>query len=158
MAPSSKHLSSWRADGHIYDINQLNPEGWSALMFNGQNGCPQVTRILLNKGADVSVVGDAGFSVLLHIAAQNGHLAVARMFMEAGADLEATTPGGRTPLHKAADEGHSNVMTALIEAGVNADWRRTDGATPLYTAASGGHTEAVRVGANNSCWGGSVFG
>ncbi|CAM9171215.1 unnamed protein product [Ectocarpus sp. 8 AP-2014] len=67
------------------------------------------------------------------------------MFMEAGADLEATTPGGRTPLHKAADEGHSDVMTALIEAGVNADWRRTDGATPLYTAVSGGHAEAVRV-------------
>ncbi|CAM9660104.1 unnamed protein product [Ectocarpus sp. 4 AP-2014] len=132
------------ASGLPYDIDQLNPEGWSALMFAGQNGCPQVTRILLNKGADVSVVGDAGFSVL-HIAAQNGHLAVARLFMEAGADLEATTPGGRTPLHKAADEGHSEVMTALIEAGVNADWRRADGATPLYTAASGGYTEAVRV-------------
>ncbi len=59
--------------------------------------------------------------------------------IKAGAELEAKTGEGATPLHLAAQEGYSEVVAALIEAGVYVDCRSEDGGTtPLYAAALGG--------------------
>ena len=108
------------------------------------NGHSRVVRILLNKGADVTIVGTDGISAL-HLSAEFGRLDVSKMLMEAGADIEAKTSTGISPLHRAAYEGHSKVVEALIEAGANPNDRKMDGATPLYGAARGGHVDAMKV-------------
>ena len=53
----------------------------------------------------------------LHVSAQEGRIAISEMLVEAGADLEAATTLGFTPLIVAATRGQSGVMTMLIEAG-----------------------------------------
>jgi len=54
----------------------------------------------------------------LHSAAKKGHVAVARLLLEHGADPNAREVGDNTyPLHRAAAGGHLDVMRALLDAG-----------------------------------------
>ena len=67
------------------------------------------------------------------------------MLMEAGADLEAASDLGGTPLHVAAENGHSQVMSVLVESGANLNSRTVKGATPLCLAAREGRVDAVQM-------------
>lgn len=68
------------------------------------------------------------------------------LLVEAGADLEATTPDRWAPLHLAVAVGrHPQVAAALIQAGANINHRALNEATPLYVAAWQGNVESTRV-------------
>ena len=98
----------------------------------------------------------------LHWAAENDHAEVARLLIDAGADIEATTSWGATPLEWAATMGSSSVADLLLERGAGRfslvvaaalgkfeDVKsmlisETDAvSTALYAAARNGHTEVV---------------
>jgi ankyrin repeat protein len=55
--------------------------------------------------ADTDAVDKWG-QTLLQLAAERGHEAVVRQFLEQGADTEAADEDGRTPLSRAAKRGH----------------------------------------------------
>lgn len=112
-------------------------------MCAAENGHSTIASMLLDKGSDVSIMADEGFTAL-HICAQYGHLAVTKVLVEAGADPRAETLKGFTPLYLAAFYGHSAVMRALLDAGANPDSCLPNGESPLYTAASRGKLAAVR--------------
>ncbi|CAM9653113.1 unnamed protein product [Ectocarpus sp. 8 AP-2014] len=141
------HGSADRVDALLstgsVDINQGNPKGWTPLMLATEKGHSRVAKSLLEKGANVSVVGDGGFTALL-ASAQSGQQAIAKMLVKARANLESADIDGSTPLHVAAQGGHSGVMRVLLEAGADPNSRRSDGATPLFSAALGGYVDAVR--------------
>ena len=130
--------------GGSIDIDQGTPEGFTPLMIASGFGHSGAVRILLNKGANVSIVGDNG-ATALHLSTQKGHLATSKMLVNKGANLEAATTDGVTPLHMVAEDGYSEVMRVLIEAGANPDSRRLDGATPLFIAAQRGKMNAIRM-------------
>ncbi|CAN0321645.1 unnamed protein product, partial [Ectocarpus sp. 13 AM-2016] len=141
----STHGTAAILSSGLININQGDPDGWTPLMVASQRGYTRIVRILLKEGANVLIVADLGFTALL-TCAQYGNLAVCKMLVNAGADLEAaTSTNGSRPLHLAADKGHAAVIKALIEAGANLDSRRFDRATPLYIASERGHVEAVRA-------------
>ena len=140
---STSRLVALLSDGP-FDIDEGSPSGRTPLMMASCMGHPHVVRILLNKGADVSIVPDDGHTAL-HNSAQEGHVAVSKMLVNAGADLEAVTVSGGTPLHLCAEKGNSEVMSVLIEAGANLDSRGFDGGTPLFMAAQNGHLDALKV-------------
>ena len=102
--------------GGSIDIDQGTPEGFTPLMIASGFGHSGAVRILLNKGANVSIVGDNG-ATALHFSTQKGHLATSKMLVNKGANLEAATTDGVTPLHMVAEDGYSEVMRVLIEAG-----------------------------------------
>ncbi len=145
---STERLVALLSDGSI-DVDQRDrTTGYTPLMIASFNDCTRAARILLNKGANLSKVADGSFSfTALHCSAAHGRLAVSKMLVEAGADLEAVTTGsGFTPLHIAAGFGHSEVMKMLIEAGANPNHSYgTKGSTPLYLAATEGQVDAVKV-------------
>lgn len=132
------------AGGDI-DIDERRPKGWTALMLGASTGDVGVVRILVNKGANLSLVDDRGFSAL-HLATQGGHVAVTKLLMEAGADPEAQVSAtDPTPLYAAAEQGHSEVVGVLIEAGADPNTRGSGGLTPLYIAAGTGRVTAIKV-------------
>lgn len=139
---AAKRTLSLLDDGKI-DINQGDPNGVTPLMCAALAGQWQVVRILLSRGANVSVPADDGVTALFG-GAQNGHLAVTELLIEAGADVNAPAVDGFTPLHQASDRGHPAVMRALIDAGANLNSRGPTGETPMYVAASEGNLGAIR--------------
>lgn len=125
-------------------INQGDPSGVTPLMCAALAGHSHIVRILLDRGASVSVRADDGVTALFG-AAQNGHLRATKLLIEAGADPNAAAVDGFAPLHQASDRGHPEVMRALIDAGANLNSRGPTGETPLYVAASEGNLEAIKV-------------
>lgn len=129
------------ASGSI-DLDQGDPRGSTPLMYCSLKGRTPIARLLLDKGADVRLAEDDGFSAL-HISAQAGHLGMSKLLLKAGAQLEARTSDGSTPLHLASQKGNLKVMRLLIEAGANVDSRLLTGATPLYLASEEGEVVAL---------------
>ena len=69
-------------------------------------------------------------SVLL--AHREGHVAVARQLLEAGADVETPDNYGQSPFFMACWKGHANVAALLLEYDANKDCRTKTGITPLF--------------------------
>ena len=51
--------------------------------------------------------------------AENGHVEVVRVLVDAAADVEAQTAAGSRPLYIAAHHGHVEVARTLMEAGAD---------------------------------------
>jgi transcription elongation factor Elf1 len=74
----------------------------------------------------------------------DGHLAVAKLLIQHGANVNATDKNGETPLHSAAFtnfDGHA--IRLLIASGANVNAKDHFGRTPLFVAASCTNTEVV---------------
>lgn len=84
----------------------------------------------LNEGGDVNVRGSKGES-LLHVAASNGYLSVARLLVENGANVNATDEDLWQPVHCAACWDQLHMMEMLVENGANLDAKTKNGETPL---------------------------
>jgi hemoglobin len=87
---------------------------------------------------------------LLHDASAHGNLRMVELLVRLGADPNAGTPGGRTPLYSVANEcqvsGGGNIVRALVRAGalVNAP-SGAKRSTALHMAARRGNTEVARA-------------
>ena len=65
--------------------------------------------------------------------------------IERGADVNAKSEKGRTPLMMAAMFGHKDIVKALIEAGAKVSEREEGGYTAYLWASEGGYTEIMRL-------------
>eukprot|EP00931_Biecheleriopsis_adriatica_P043416 TRINITY_DN24828_c0_g1_i2.p1 TRINITY_DN24828_c0_g1~~TRINITY_DN24828_c0_g1_i2.p1 ORF type:complete len:383 (-),score=57.62 TRINITY_DN24828_c0_g1_i2:225-1334(-) len=102
------------------DPEHADLEGVTALHLAAGNGCPRLCSILAgvlsrSSVAALSAITRRGLTPL-HMAAEAGHADVARLLLEAGAEVGALTSQRRTALHLAALEGHANVVDCLLEA------------------------------------------
>lgn len=82
----------------------------------------------------------------LLVAARKGDLPAVRALLERGADVNAKTAYGATPLSYASDKGHVEVVRLLLERGADPNAKDTFyGATPISWAAGNKHAEIVRL-------------
>mmetsp|Transcript_357 Transcript_357/g.616 ORF Transcript_357/g.616 Transcript_357/m.616 type:complete len:853 (+) Transcript_357:60-2618(+) len=126
------------------DVNQVAQSGGTAIMFAAGGGHNETTAYLLEKKADVNVIVKAtpeyidriakaiaegkeevephtdGVTALV-VAAQGGHLAAAKMLVEAGAVVNIADDEGNTPLLNAVKGKYSGLATYLLEHGANAN-------------------------------------
>jgi ankyrin repeat protein len=69
--------------------------------------------------------------MLLNSAASNGHVEVAKLLLEMGADVEKVDQNGWTPLYSATYNGHAKVVKLLLDIGkVNVESKDEHGRTP----------------------------
>ena len=77
-------------------------------------------------------------------AAEEGHVQLMEVLLEAGAKTDEPEFRGRTPLFAAARNDHLNAVRFLVENGAAKDQGDNDGETPLWVAARNGHLNVVR--------------
>lgn len=124
-------------------VDHADPGGVTALHFAASYGQAKVVSHLLARGADMSIKNKHG-SLPLHVAAQAGHVATARLLMSPVL-ARTSNMSGDTPLHTAALHGSTDVIDALVsraEASIDVA-RPTTGWLPVHLAAGRGHVETV---------------
>jgi ankyrin repeat protein len=68
----------------------------------------------------------------LHLAAQFGNTAVAKLLIENGADVNEVEQDGLTPLHYACKKGDPELLHLLIDRGANVNAMSKNGWTPFW--------------------------
>ncbi len=81
---------------------------------------------------------------MLHFASFDGHVALVRLLLDAGAQIEAKDNGGATPLYGASQEGHLEAARLLLACGAAVDEGTNDGSNSLMIASEMGHIDVVR--------------
>lgn len=104
----------------------------------------------------VDTVDTFGWTPLM-LACEKGHLEVAKLLVEAGADVDRQTTSHTlaTPLHIAAEKGHTEVVKFLLDSSnTNVNKEMARGFTPLMVAVGRGYVdiaeELVKSGASIS--------
>lgn len=82
---------------------------------------------------------------LLKLAIRAGILAVVRLRIKQGMNVDATDSEGRTPLILAASHGHANICQFLLESGANPEICDRNGDDALSVARSANYTEVIEV-------------
>ena len=81
----------------------------------------------------------------LHFAAISGQVMAAEVLLAAGADPNAQTSAGLTPVWLTAEGNHSAVAQALLAAGAQPDRADDRGRNPLHVAAEHGATDVAQA-------------
>ncbi len=109
--------------------------GYVPLQFAAGNGNIELTRLLLDAGADTEARDHNGERALLW-AAQNGALGTARLLLDAGSPPDSDAdPYGATPAMRAILYGHIDLVELLLDAGADATRLEQGGEALLNYAA-----------------------
>ena len=105
---------------------RMNERGMTVLMCIASlfahlpaGGIP-AAELLLDCGAEVNAVDDAGGTPLMH-AANQGNTAMVETLLARGANVHMKDTNGDNALVYAVDQGHLDTARALLEAGADAD-------------------------------------
>jgi len=94
---------------------------------------------------DVNSQSLIGEETPLHLTSRVGHIDLARLLIEHGADVAAQSKAGTTPLHRASEGGHVDLARLLIEHSADAAAQSKDGTSPLHRASERGHGDLARL-------------
>lgn len=128
-----------------FDNNYLRLVGATPFLLAARVADPTLMRILLDYGADPSL-GTSEKVTPLMVAAGMGYVQgqsigtdkprfeAVKLLVDLGADINAVSDTGETPMHGAATGGVNDVVKLLVEKGAQLDAKSKDGWTPLSIA------------------------
>ena len=117
------------------DVNGVNKVKHTPLMIAAIRGHINALTLLIKHGADVDLQDSDGCKAL-HFAVYGSDISseILSCLIGIGADVNACTNNGVTPLMIAAEEGHINAVTSLVKCGANVHLQDKDGQTALHHA------------------------
>ena len=101
--------------------------------------------LVVEHSQDINARGFDRKETALHVALRRGHVAVAQLLLEHGADVDARDDAGFTPLLLASREGHAALVRILFEHGADTEARDNDKRTSLFLAVEDDHVETVHI-------------
>ncbi|XP_046551064.1 ankyrin repeat domain-containing protein 17-like [Haliotis rubra] len=146
----------------MLDINGRVGCGRTAVMLAAENGHKDVVKLLVEKGAVMSLVDETGDNVL-HCACRGGDEKVVKYILsQEMVDINSRGHGKRTPVMVAGEKGHKEVVELLLHRAcydgrvdvvkdvlslnsVDINSRGNKRRTPVMVAEERGHTEVVKL-------------
>ncbi len=117
------------------DVDAADAGGEIPLIMAAYLGHTEITRLLLEAGADVRAVDTGMKATALHAAAYAGRTEPARLLIQHGIAIDAQGPyNGYTALHDAIWQNNVETARVIIEAGADLSLRNHEGQTPLEMA------------------------
>jgi ankyrin repeat protein len=114
------------------NVNELEPNGDAPLIMAAYQGHTEITRLLLEAGADVGALDPGMKATALHAAAYAGRTEAAKLLVQHGIDIDKQGPyNGYTALHDAIWQNNIDVAKVLIDAGASLHLKANNGQTPL---------------------------
>jgi ankyrin repeat protein len=145
------------------DVNAEDGNGATPLVFAAAKGDLEITRLLLEHGANTRVMRQGipasslaqrhpeVLALLLEAegaayfdAARSGDMPALEAALDGGAGVDRRNDEDRTALGLATENGHDAAVALLLERGAEVAARDRYGRTPLMLAAAKGHTAVVR--------------
>jgi hypothetical protein len=124
---------------------KLGRRGMTQLHYCADKGLTtSVKRLLSIRNINVNVKDDWNESTPLHFAALIGHVEIARLLLQNGAEVNAKNIVGSTPLHWAAIQGHVDILHLLVENGADLEAQNNSGWRALHNAAYNGHSPFIQ--------------
>ena len=114
------------------DINKVDSNGTSGLMWAATTGDTALVEWLLSHNANVHTTNNESYSAL-YFAVINGHQEVIRKLLAVGAPVDIVTSAGETLLQLSVDKGVEQIGM-LLDAGANLELENGSGQTVLNTA------------------------
>ena len=131
-------------------ITARNNRGLTALHEAADRGQAEMVDWLLSRSMEINSRDDIQYTPL-HFAAngvftnESHYVAVAKVLLAHGADVNARTRDNQTPLHRAAAWGRPAVIQVLLRAKPDLDACDNDGKTALDLAIAGKRNDCVEI-------------
>ncbi|USE34373.1 ankyrin repeat domain-containing protein [Endozoicomonas sp. SCSIO W0465] len=148
-------LHAAASNGHAETINRLielgaDPEiGFRNTPLNiaVSGGHTMAVKALLENNCNPEGLRDGGDCPgPLHQACENGNIEIARILIQAGAEVGRRDYEGLHPLHHAAGHNDPDLIRLLLDAGAEPNWLAdSEHRTPLHKAATAGNSGAVKA-------------
>ena len=121
------------------DPDATDGQGWGPLHWAARHGRSEIIDALVDAGADIdrNDQGRNQWTPLMHLIHMRQEKTAMRLFVR-GADPNAASPGGITPVIMAAGYGQSGVVQELLRRGADPTADAGNGVTALWAAAGGG--------------------
>jgi ankyrin repeat protein len=127
-------------------LNAFSADGYPALGLAAFFGRLEIAEWLISLGADVNLASTNNMRVApLHAAVASQNVAIARLLLAHGADVNQPQQDAYTPLHAAAANGQVEMVEMLLGAGADRSARLANGQTPADLAADAGHTAVTAL-------------
>uniref|UniRef100_A0A8C5G951 Euchromatic histone-lysine N-methyltransferase 1b n=1 Tax=Gouania willdenowi TaxID=441366 RepID=A0A8C5G951_GOUWI len=111
------------------NINCQDDGGWTAMIWATEYKHVDQVKLLLSKGADISI-RDKEENICLHWAAFSGSLEISELLLKARCNLHAVNIHGDSPLHIAARENRLECVTLFLSHGADVFLKNREGETP----------------------------
>ncbi len=117
----------WQGTGDYFDSTPLH----TAIVYKKA----EIVKMLIGAGVDVNWQDKRnGGRSYMHELAYWGRIDIARILIDAGANLDLQDDNGETPLHWAARHNKMKFTQFLLDMGANPDIQDKKGWTPLHLA------------------------
>ncbi|CAK6965118.1 histone-lysine N-methyltransferase EHMT1 isoform X1 [Scomber scombrus] len=113
----------------LININCQDDGGWTAMIWATEYKHVDQVKLLLSKGADISI-RDKEENICLHWAAFSGSVEIAELLLNTRCDLQAVNIHGDSPLHIAARENRLECVTLFLSRGADVFLKNREGETP----------------------------
>lgn len=115
------------------DLNAVDADGNTPLMFAVKSGKREVVEYLLKKGAQIDYIDNFGVSPL-HLATRKNCEDLVYLLLEYGANINLCDNYNQTPIFDAVMENNPKMIELLFVNGANINHQNREGRTPLMVS------------------------
>lgn len=125
--------------------NALDEQGRNPLHYSASRGNLEVSRLLIEKGADIFIKEKRFGGTPLHFSIFGGNKELTALLLEKGAPADEPDNYGGTALHMAAMQGKIPMLRVLLKKGAKVDFANRRGDTALHIVARTGTMPVLEI-------------